>query len=137
MTSVPARPSWSVLAAVALGGALGSLARWGVGCVFWGYAGWPWGTFLVNVTGSFALGVVMVLVLEVRPLSRFARPFWGVGVCGGYTTFSAYALEVHHLLVAGRAGLAVAYAVGSVLAGVLAVALGMIAARRILCERGA
>lgn len=131
MTTAPARPSWAVLGAVALGGALGSLGRWGIGLA-WPFevAGWPWATFLVNVTGSFVLGVIMVVVLEVRPLSRLTRPFWGVGVCGGYTTFSTFALETHRLLAGGRAGLAVAYIVVSVLSGLGAVGLGAAAARR-------
>lgn len=133
MTSARQRPSWAVLGVVSLGGALGSLARWGLGLAwpFEAHAGWPWGTFLANVTGSFALGVVTVVVLEVRPLSRLARPFWGAGVCGGYTTFSAYVLEVHHLVAAGRAGVAVGYLVGSIVAGLAAMVAGMSVARHV------
>lgn len=129
MTSVSARPSWAVLLVVSVGGALGSLARWAVGLAWPASAGWPWGTFLVNVTGSFALGIVMVVVVEVRPLSRLARPFWGVGVCGGYTTFSAYVLDVHHLVEAGRVEVAMGYLLGSVVAGLIAVTAGMRVAR--------
>jgi len=140
MTAIPARPPWAVIGAVSAGGALGSVLRWGVGQGMGEYAGWPWATFFVNLTGAFALGVVMVLAVELRtvvprwrsrPPSRLFRPFWGVGVCGGDTTFSAFALEVHHLLVGGRMVLAAAYVGASVIGGVLAVVLGMIAARRL------
>lgn len=95
----------------------------------------PWGTFGVNVVGSVALGVIMVLVLEVRPLSRLARPFWGVGVCGGFTTFSALQFEVYELYSLGRVGVALGYFVASVTVGVLALVLGMVVTRGVVGER--
>ncbi|MFE9745957.1 fluoride efflux transporter FluC [Saccharothrix saharensis] len=78
------------VAAVALGGGLGGLARHGLTAVTPG----PWGTLLVNVLGCALIGVLMVLVPRLHPL---ARPFLGIGVLGGFTTFSGYALDAVRL----------------------------------------
>jgi len=122
-----------VVLVVAAGGALGSLARWGVGDALEAPRdGFPWATLLVNVTGSFALGAMVVLVFTRRPGSRLVRPFAGVGVLGGYTTVSAYMAETRSLLVADRVGAAAAYVVGTVLVGLLAVWVGMALARLVL-----
>lgn len=119
-----------VVAVVAAGGALGSLARFGVaeGLPHPG-AGFPWATFLVNVTGCFLLGLLMVLVLDVWPSYRLVRPFLGVGVLGGYTTFSTYALEARDLMASGQELTALGYVGGSLVAGLLAVAVGVAAMR--------
>jgi fluoride exporter len=126
------RREWPVLAAIALGGGLGSVARELVGRA-WPTAagGFPWGTFLVNVSGSFGLGIVLVLVLQVWRPGRYARPFLAVGFLGGFTTFSTFAAEIHGLLERGRWALGDGYAIGSVLAGLAAVWLGMAATRRL------
>lgn len=121
---------WDVLLAISAGGALGSLARWGVGeLVPWSGDGFPWATFLENVSGAFALGVLVVFLLDVWPPSRYLRPFLGVGLLGGYTTFSTYMLEARELLVGDQAAIAMAYVVGSLLGGLLAVWLGIESAR--------
>ena len=121
---------WDVLLVIALGGALGSLARWGVGeLVPWSGTGFPWATFAANVSGSFALGVLMVLLLEVWPPSRYLRPFVGVGVLGGYTTFSTAMLEMRDLLADGQTVTASAYLAASLAVGLAAVALGIVLAR--------
>lgn len=116
--------------AIAAGGALGSLARWAVAEAL------PHqtdqiaaSTWVVNATGAFVIGALMHLITEVWPPRRLVRPFWGVGVLGGYTTFSTYALDMHHLLAAGQLGRAVVYYLGTVLTGLLAVWLGLAAAR--------
>lgn len=115
-----------VVAVVAAGGALGSLARFGVSEALPSSAGgFPWATFVVNVSGCFLLGLLMVLVLDVWPSYRLLRPFLGVGVLGGYTTFSTYALEARHLMVSGQPLTAFGYVGGSLLAGLLAVAVGV------------
>ncbi|MFD1147228.1 fluoride efflux transporter FluC [Saccharothrix hoggarensis] len=80
----------AVLGAIALGGGLGGLARHGLSTAVAG----PWGVLLVNVLGCALIGVLMVLAPR---LHRLARPFLGVGVLGGFTTFSAYALDVVRL----------------------------------------
>jgi CrcB protein len=119
-----------VLAVISAGGALGSLGRWGVGELLpWSGTAFPWATFLVNVSGALALGVLMVLVVDVWPPRRYVRPFVGVGLLGGWTTFSTYVLEVRDLLAVGRPGTAFVYVGGSLVAGLVAVWLGIAAAR--------
>ena len=124
-----------VLALISLGGAIGSVSRWGLAEALPHVpAAFPWATAVTNVTGCFALGVLMVLVLEVWPPSRYVRPFAGVGVLGGYTTFSTAMLDTRSLAAAGRPALAAGYAMGSTLAAlaavVLAIALTRVAVRR-------
>lgn len=121
---------WDVLVVIALGGSLGAAARYGVGhAVTTPTGGFPWSTLAVNVTGCFALGLLMVFVVEVWAGSRYVRPFLGVGVLGGYTTFSTYALEVRDLLAVGRQDLAGAYLAGSLAAGLTAVWVGIMVGR--------
>lgn len=121
-----------VLVVIGAGGALGSVGRWGVGELLpWSGTSFPWATFVVNVSGALALGVLMVLVLEVWRPHRYVRPFVGIGLLGGWTTFSTYALEARDLLAVGRPATALAYVAGSLVVGLLAVWLGMLAARRL------
>jgi CrcB protein len=124
---------WDVLVVISLGGALGSLARWGTSAA-WPTtdAAVPWATVGVNVLGSALLGLLMVLVRRRGREGRYVRPFLGVGVLGGYTTFSTYALDVHDLVLAHRPELAGLYLVGSVLGGLLAVWAGVAAGRALL-----
>ena len=118
---MPRTRNADVLAVIALGGALGSLARWGVGRLVPHDTGQlPWSTLVENVSGAFVLGVLMVLLLEVWPPSRLVRPFLGVGVLGGFTTFSTYMLDTQDLLRAGRPGTAMAYLFATLLLGLLA-----------------
>ena len=127
------REQWDVLLVIGAGGALGAVARWAIGTGAPTPPGHvPWATFAINVTGSAALGVLMVFVVDVWPPRRYVRPFVGVGVLGGYTTFSTFALEARGLLVAGHAGVAAGYLAGSVLAGLVAVWLAVVATRRAL-----
>jgi CrcB protein len=109
----------------ALGGVLGALARWGAGTVLpHSPGGWPWSTLLVNLTGCLLLGLLMAVVVVRLPEATWPRPFLAVGVLGGFTTFSAFAVEVVELVDADAAVLAAGYVVVSVLGGILAVALG-------------
>jgi len=115
---------------VAAGGALGSLARWGAGrLLLWSGEGFPWATFAVNLSGGFALGLLMVFLLEVWPPHRYLRPFLGVGLLGGYTTFSTFMLESRDLLATGRAATAFGYLAATLLAGLAAVWLGVVCGR--------
>jgi CrcB protein len=122
-----------ILAVIAAGGAVGSLARWGVAQTL-PHAGdaFPWATFDANVSGCFALGALMVLVAEVWPPSRYVRPFLGVGVLGGYTTFSTYMLDTRALLLSGRGDLAGIYVVASLAAGLTAVWVGIVGVRTLV-----
>jgi len=118
------------IGAIAVGGSLGTLARYGTDR---GLAtqplGFPWPTFTVNVAGSFVLGLIVTLVVERWPPTRFVRPFAAIGFCGGFTTFSTLAVEATQRIQHGRTGVAVAYLVGSLVAGVLAATVGMTLAR--------
>jgi fluoride exporter len=128
--SRPPRADPSVLAAVALGGALGAPARYGIAqLVHVAPDTFPWATFWTNVTGSFALGLVLAVVLERLPPTRHVRPFLATGFLGAYTTYSTFAVETDLLAQHGHAGLAAAYAGASVAAGLLAVWTGLWAAR--------
>jgi CrcB protein len=115
------RTSWDVIAAVAAGGALGAAARYGVGLA-WPH---PWATLAINVTGCFMIGALV----ELSPPHRLARPFLATGVLGGFTTFSTYAVETRTLIATGRPGAAAAYVVGTLIAALVAVRLGMYGVR--------
>lgn len=91
--------------------------------------GFPWATFWTNVSGSFALGLVLVMLLERFPPSRYLRPFVATGFLGSYTTYSTFAVEGVVLAKDGRAGVAAAYVAASLVAGFVAVWTGMLAAR--------
>lgn len=126
-----------VLAVIASGGALGALGRWGIQTALpaGSPAAFPWATLLVNVLGCLLIGVLMWFVLEAWGERRYARPFLGVGVLGGFTTFSAYAAEGRGLLTSGAWLSAVLYLVGSVALGLLAVRLGYLLGSRIALRR--
>jgi len=126
------------LAAIGLGGALGTMARYAVerGIVA-DPAGIPWATLTVNVVGSFLLGVVVTLVTERWPRDRYLRPLVAVGFCGGFTTFSTFAVEVDQRVRHGHAGVALAYLAASLLAGLGAALAGISVARgRVLPPAG-
>lgn len=115
-----------VLAAIAVGGALGSAARYGLGVAFpVGRGDFPWTTFAINASGCLLIGILMVLVIDVFPARRLMRPFLGVGVLGGYTTFSTYVVQTTQLLGDGRLAVAAGYLAGTVLAAVPATWLGL------------
>ena len=90
------------LAAVSAGGVVGSLGRWGVGLALPHTAGhWPWSTLLVNLTGCLLMGLLVArLAFGARP-HVLVRPFLAVGVLGGWTTFSAFSVDVLELANAG------------------------------------
>jgi fluoride exporter len=114
----------------ALGGALGALARWGVATALpHSPGGWPWATLLVNLTGCLLLGALVAALTARSPEPPWARPLLAVGVLGGYTTYSAFAVETVGLVEAGAPWLAAGYVLVSVLGGVLAVAAGALAVR--------
>jgi fluoride exporter len=124
----------ATLFAAALGGALGSVARYVLGF----YAGaafgtaFPWGTLVINVTGSFLIGVLAELFALRWQVSPELRIFLIVGICGGYTTFSAFSLEVMTLIDRGAAAQAAAYIVGSVVISLAALYAGLFLVRRLL-----
>lgn len=123
---------WDVLAVVAVGGGLGSVARYGLARAWATPAGgFPWATFTTNVLGSLLLGALMVCVVEVWPPSRYRRPFLGVGILGGFTTFSTYMNETRGLIATGHLAIADAYALTSLIAGLAAAWTGVALVRRL------
>jgi CrcB protein len=119
------------MVAVAVGAALGANLRYLVGR--WAAerfgAGFPYGTLLINVTGSLAIGLLLGLAAGRAPLGTTARLLLVTGVLGGYTTFSSFSFEALELLLAGRYLPAAAYLLGSVGGGLLACAAGVAATR--------
>ncbi|MDX3109739.1 fluoride efflux transporter CrcB [Nonomuraea angiospora] len=123
---------WPVLAAIAAGGALGALARFGLQAALpAGPADFPWATFLINVSGCLLIGVLMVVITEVRPAHRLVRPFLGVGVLGGFTTFSTYAVDIQRAVEAGAPLTGLVYLAATLVAALAAVVAGMWLTRRI------
>jgi fluoride exporter len=114
------------LGAMALGGGLGTAARYGVAQVIHATPGsFPWPTFWTNLSGSFALGVFLAVVLQHFPPRRYLRPFVAVGFLGAYTTYSTFAVETVLLVRDGRAVLGLGYALASLAGGVAMAGAGM------------
>ena len=125
-----ARTDPRVVGAIAIGGALGASSRYGMAqLVSVAPDSFPWATFWTNVSGSFALGVVLALVVERFPPSRYARAFAATGFLGAYTTYSTFAVETDLLVKDGHAGIATMYVLTSFAAGFAAVFLGVWMAR--------
>jgi fluoride exporter len=120
----------AVLLWIGMGGALGALARFALGGWVTTWAGmvFPWGTFAVNVIGSVALGATNGVL---RPAtSPYLRAFLTVGLCGGFTTFSTFDLEVFTLFASGRTYAAAAYAGASAICCIAGIYLGRGIVRR-------
>lgn len=115
-----------VLVAVAVGGIFGAEARYGLG-VAWPHpvGGWPWATLAINASGCLLIGVLMVLITERFTAHPLVRPLLGVGVLGGYTTFSTFATDVVTLAVAGHPLDAAIYLVTTPVVAMVAVGLGV------------
>lgn len=122
----------TIALAVALGGAFGSLARYGVQQLARAWVpGWPWGTLLVNVLGSFTIGLLFAW-FATRPVADWVRFGLITGVLGGFTTFSAFSIETLELLRSAGFGAAFGYVAASLLTGLAACALGLWTARTML-----
>jgi fluoride exporter len=89
----------------------------------------PWATFWTNLSGSFLLGFLLIVLLERFPSGRYARPFAATGILGAYTTMSTFAVETVLLIKDGHAVIGVVYALGSVAAGVSLAYAGIVVAR--------
>ena len=124
------------LVAVALGGALGGAARYGIQQALPAARDeFPWATFGINVSGSFVLAVLLVFVLEIWPPTRYVRPFAAIGFLGAYTTFSTWMVETAELVAHGQPGLALGYLGGSVVAGLAGVSFGLVLGRAVVARR--
>ncbi len=113
------------------GGAIGAGARWWVTQWFAakGWAAYPWATLLVNVTGSALMGLLVGLLMSRPAHSPELRVFLATGILGGYTTFSAFSLEVWQLAERGEVGAAVAYVAASIVMAMVGLGIGLLAAR--------
>lgn len=128
----------TVLLAIAIGGAGGAPTRYAIERVVPpGANGFPWGTFLVDVSGSLLLGILLALILERWPPTRYVRPVAAIGFLGAYTTFSTYMVETNLLWRDGRIGTGAAYVAGTLVAGLGAVYLGFTGVRIWPTARGA
>lgn len=124
------------LAAVFVGGAIGTLARAGLEALAAPDPGrWPWPTFIVNIVGAFLLGYFATRLLERLPTSSYRRPLLGTGLCGGLTTFSTMQVETIKMIEHHHYGLAVGYALASVVLGLLAVYVATAVTRRVRVRR--
>ncbi|ADD45502.1 fluoride efflux transporter CrcB [Stackebrandtia nassauensis] len=120
------------LAAVSAGGVIGALARFGLTQAFPARDdGFPWGIWFINVIGCLLIGVLMAW-LSTKAAPNWVRPLLGVGVLGGFTTFSAYSVDAVRLVDAGRPLLALTYVLTTVLGALVAVFAGSRLTRRIL-----
>lgn len=130
------RSTLATLAVISCGGALGALARYGLSGAFPHPAGsFGWATFATNVAGCLLIGILMVAVTEVWQVHRLVRPFLGVGVLGGFTTFSTYIVDVQQTVTAGAPRTALAYLAGTLVAALAAVYAGVHGARLLLRPR--
>ena len=120
---------------VALGGAVGAVLRYQSGRAMTAVLGpqtmtaFPWATLTVNVVGSLAMGLLAGWLARHGQASESWRLLLGVGLLGGFTTFSAFSLEMMLLIERGQAATAIAYALVSVLVGLAALYLGLVTMR--------
>ena len=131
-----AQPDYRELAAVFVGGALGTLARAALNTlVIRDPEHWPWSTFAVNIVGAFLVGYFTTRLLERLPLSNYRRPLLGTGFCGGLTTFSTMQVETLQMIEHGHWAKAAAYTTTSIVLGFLAVYLATALVRRVRVRR--
>ncbi|MET7337882.1 fluoride efflux transporter CrcB [Nonomuraea sp. NPDC005650] len=124
------RAPWATLAVISLGGVLGALARYGLGVAFpHPPGGFPWTTFAINVSGCLLIGMLMVAITEIWDAPAWVRPLLGVGVLGGFTTFSTYIVDAGRLLAAGAPRGALLYLVATPVMALAAVWAGSGATR--------
>ena len=120
-----------VLLAIAAGGMIGATLRYKLATLIHVPAGgFPWATFWTNVSGSFVLGFLLVLLIERFPPTRYVRAFAGTGVLGAYTTFSTFSVETDVLVKDGHSGVAAAYVAASLVVGLAAAWAGVVLAMR-------
>jgi CrcB protein len=123
-----ARPD--VIAVIALGGVVGASARFELAEALPTAPGhFPWATFWTNLSGSFMLGFLLVLLIERFPPTRYLRPFLATGIIGAFTTMSTYAVETAVLIKDDHAAVGLLYGIGSLVAGLLLAYAGIVLAR--------
>ena len=122
-----------VIVGVALGGALGASARYGIDRAIEARSDsvFPWATFVINLSGCFLIGLISATLIDRHHLPAWVRVGLVMGVIGGYTTFSTFAQESLDLVDTHDLAAAIAYVGGSVVIGVLAVYAGQMAGRAV------
>ncbi|MFN3619971.1 fluoride efflux transporter FluC [Sphingorhabdus sp.] len=114
------------------GGAIGAALRYGLSRALpVGATGWPWPTFAVNIIGGLCMGVLAIWLMRGDSSTEPLRLFLGVGVLGGFTTFSAFSVEMAYMVQRGQIGMATGYAAVSVILALGATFAGMAAAKAI------
>lgn len=123
-------------ALVGLGGALGAVARYGLERAWgWQPPGFPWATWVINVVGSLVIGALLVVLLEGPLTAWWVRPLVAVGLIGGFTTFSAFAVEAVTLVDDEALAMAALYLLATLVAGLMAVWISATMTRRLVVER--
>ncbi|GII81647.1 putative fluoride ion transporter CrcB [Sphaerisporangium rufum] len=123
----------ATLAAISAGGVLGSLSRYGLGVAFpTSPGGFPWTTFAINLLGCLLIGALMAAIGMAGHVSPLLRPFAGVGLLGGFTTFSGYVVDIGRVAGAGRPATAAAYLAATVLLAVPATFAGAAGTRALI-----
>jgi CrcB protein len=119
---------------VMIGGAIGAGFRYQIGSVAFRHLGpgFPYGTWMINLLGGFLMGLLAGVLARIAMGGEQFRLFLGVGVLGGFTTFSSFSLETFNMFSRGQHILAAAYAVSSVVGSVLLLILGLFLSRIIL-----
>lgn len=119
---------------IAIGGALGSMARYATGVYVgrWLGTAFPWGTLVINIFGSFLIGAFAESFALRWDASQTTRVFLVVGICGGYTTFSTFSLDIVTLINRGALFAAGTYIIASVVLGLLALYAGLHTMRFVL-----
>ncbi|MFE9428484.1 fluoride efflux transporter CrcB [Kitasatospora sp. NPDC006697] len=132
----PWRGQGPAVGAVAVGGAIGACARYGLG-LLWptGHTAFPWTTLVINVVGCAVIGAFLVAITEGVPAHPLLRPFFGTGVLGGFTTFSTYCVDIQRLVDAGRTGTGLLYLAATLVGAMLAVWTSARLTRRLLFGR--
>lgn len=130
------RADAELVAVVAFGGATGACARYGAS-LLWPTAPdtFPWTTLAVNVTGCAIMGIFMILVTDVWTAHRLLRPFVGTGMMGGYTTFSTYAADIHHLINTDHVATGLVYLALTLIGALTAVWTTAALTRRVITRR--
>ena len=124
------KPIHSAIVVIAIGGALGTPARYAVSRVIpVAKDGFPWATFATNVSGALVIGLFLTVLAARYPPSRYARAFFAVGILGSFTTFSTMSVETVDLVKDHHAALGIGYLGASVAAGLAACYVGVAIAR--------